>query len=160
MENTMVKAMTQDYEEPVSVFDAAKYIISELGSVSAMKLHKLLYYAQAWSVVWDERPIFNEKIEAWVSGPVIPKLFKEHRGKYLISASDLSMGDADNMGANQKETIDEVLAYYGDKNSQWLSDLTHSENPWIVAREGVAPEERSNNEITLASMQEYYSSLT
>ncbi|MCH7691617.1 MAG: DUF4065 domain-containing protein, partial [candidate division Zixibacteria bacterium] len=58
-------------EATISVFDVAKYILSKLGGVSAMKLHKLLYYAQAWSLVWDERPLFQERIEAWVSGPVV-----------------------------------------------------------------------------------------
>ena len=124
-----------------------------------MKLHKLLYYAQAWSLVWDECPLFDEKIEAWVSGPVVPDLFNEHKGMYLIAEADLSKGNPNKVQPVQKQTIDEVLNYYGDKNSQWLSDLTHMEDPWLNARKDMAPNERSNNEITLASMQEYYSSL-
>lgn len=30
-----------------------------------------MYYAQAWSLVWDEKPLFPERIEAWVNGPVL-----------------------------------------------------------------------------------------
>ena len=30
-----------------------------------MKLQKLVYYSQAWSLIWDEKPLFEEEIEAW-----------------------------------------------------------------------------------------------
>src|SRR5260221_11586367 len=66
-------------DRKVSVFDVAAYIIKKMGPVSAMKLHKLIYYCQAWSLVWDERPLFQEKIEAWANGPVIRDLFVFHR---------------------------------------------------------------------------------
>ncbi|MDY6802276.1 MAG: DUF4065 domain-containing protein, partial [Cyanobacteriota bacterium] len=56
----------------VKVMDVAAYILKKLGPLSAMKLHKLLYYSQAWSLVWDEQPLFSERIEAWANGPVIP----------------------------------------------------------------------------------------
>jgi uncharacterized phage-associated protein len=52
-----------------------------------------------------------------------------------------------------------VLAAYGDQSSQWLSDLTHSEEPWRAARKGLAPGQWGRREITLASMAEYYGAL-
>jgi len=145
--------------QSVSVFDVAKYILEKKGPISAMKLQKLVYYAQAWSTVWDENPLFDEPIEAWISGPVVPILFRQHKGKYLIQSSDLNIGDSSRLIVDQQETVDSVLEYYGDKNSQWLSDLTHMEGPWRKARKGLAPDERGNNEISLVSMQEYYSSI-
>jgi hypothetical protein len=44
-----------------NVFDVAAYIVNKLGIISTMKLQKLVYYAQAWSLVWDEQPLFQEK---------------------------------------------------------------------------------------------------
>lgn len=44
-------------------------------------------------------------------------------------------GDGD-LSDDQKDTIDRVLEHYGSHNAQWLSQLTHMENPWIRAREG------------------------
>jgi len=146
-------------EKTVSVFDVAKYILERRGVVSGMKLQKLVYYAQAWSLVWDELPLFEDEIQAWVSGPVVYTLFDAHRGMYLISSDDLPSGDSNKLSDDQKDTINAVLNYYGAKDSQWLSDLTHMEDPWIQAREGLLPNERGNNIITLASMEEYYSSL-
>ena len=62
-------------------------------------------------------------------------------------------------GNDQTETIEAVLQAYGDKSPQWLSDQTHSEEPWKAARAGLAEGERGDREISLASMSEYYSSL-
>jgi hypothetical protein len=48
-------------KKDVTVFEVAAYIISKLGTISAMKLQKLVYYCQAWALVWDEKPLFLEK---------------------------------------------------------------------------------------------------
>jgi len=122
-----------------------------------MNLQKLVYYCQAWSLVWDGKPLFKERIEAWANGPVVSELYNLCRGEYFIS--DIPKGDSNNIISKQRETILAVLKYYGDKSPQWLSDLTHSEDPWRKAREGIPEGVRSNKEITLASMEEYYSSL-
>lgn len=46
----------------LSVFDVAAYILLKMGKMTTMKLHKLLYYSQAWNLVWCEEPLFNEKL--------------------------------------------------------------------------------------------------
>ncbi|WP_286137662.1 Panacea domain-containing protein [Gabonibacter massiliensis] len=152
---------SQKQTELVSVFDAARYILSRLKEkqCSTMKLHKLLYYCQAWAMVWEEKPIFKERIEAWANGPVVRELFLFHRGMYSISYWDLSNGNENALNNTQKETINDVIDFYGDKEAQWLIDLTHSEAPWQNARLGLKQLERGNNEITLDSMAEYYSSI-
>ncbi len=139
------------------VFDVAKYILQERGSMTTMKLQKLVYYSQVWSLVWDSEPIFDDRIEAWASGPVVPLLYKAHKGEYLIK--DLPLGNSDNLTDEQKETIKAVLDAYGGKSAQWLADLTHMEKPWIDARENFAPGENCENEISQASIVEYYSSI-
>ena len=140
------------------VFDVAKYILEKQGSMTTMKLQKLVYYSQAWSVVWDEKPLFAEEIQAWASGPVVRELYDEHKGEFQISVLD--KGNTDNLKSEEKETIDAVLQAYSDKTAQWISDLTHMEKPWNEAREGIPIGQNCENEITLASMAEYYSSLS
>lgn len=122
-----------------------------------MKLQKLVYYCQAWSLVWEDRPIFGERIEAWANGPVTPELYNAHRGQFIVS--QIHEGDPGALGAADRSTVDAVLKYYGDKSAQWLSDLTHEEDPWINARHGFQAGLPSHREITLASMAEYYGSL-
>ena len=64
-----------------TVFDVAKYILEQLGPLSTMKLQKLCYYAQAWSLAWDEEPLFPHEFEAWVNGPVCRELFIAIKGE-------------------------------------------------------------------------------
>lgn len=142
----------------VTAHDVAAYILGRQGPMSAMKLQKLVYYSQAWSLVWEDRPLFGERIEAWALGPVVPELYQAHRGQWDVrgwprgNAAALSQGD--------RETVDAVLDHYGARNAQVLSDWTHAEEPWRRARAGVPDGERGNAEITLESMMEYYSSLS
>jgi len=140
-----------------SVQDVAAYILHKLGPVTAIKLQKLVYYSQAWSLVWDEEPLFEDEIQAWANGPVSPTLYEAHRRQFKVSV--ISDGNLESLTPSQRETIDKVLEFYGDKSSQWLSDLTHQESPWLEARRGLAPGQPGNCEITTASMAEYYSSL-
>lgn len=141
-----------------TVHDVAAYILRARGQMTAMKLQKLVYYSQAWSLVWDEKPLFGERIEAWINGPVVPDLYAMHRGNFEVSPP-FPNGKPEALEAVQRETLDAVLRSYGDRTSQWLSDLTHSEAPWRDARRGLAPDQRGHAEITQAAMAEYYSSL-
>lgn len=142
--------------QTVSAKDVASYILQKMGTMTTMKLQKLLYYCQAWSLVWDEEPLFHEQIEAWANGPVVREVFDEHRNMFNI---DRTSGDPSKLSEKQIDTIQSVISYYGDKPSQWLSDLTHLEDPWKNTRDGLAPGERSNRVISHAAMMEYYSSL-
>jgi uncharacterized phage-associated protein len=142
-----------------TVFDVARYILEKYGPMSAMKLQKLVYYSQAWSLVWDDKPLFDEQIEAWVNGPVIRELYNEHKGMFLIDAVLFQNKEKHTLNEEQRDTINEVLKAYLGKSAQWLSDQTHSEQPWILAREGLSENERGGRTITLASMAEYYEGL-
>ena len=141
----------------INVFDVAAHILQKHGSMTAMKLQKLVYYCQAWSLVWDEQPLFSEEIQAWANGPVVYELFDLHRGKFKVHS--IRKGSPDKLNNTQKETIFAVLKHYGDKSSQWLSDLAHMEKPWREARQGLPDNVRGHNEITHASMMAYYGGL-
>ena len=139
--------------------DVAAYILRSQGAMPAMKLQKLVYYSLAWSLVWDDEPLFEETVEAWANGPVIRELYDAHRGQFAVAS--IPDSDPDLLDSDQRETVDAVLQFYGEKSSQWLSDLTHMEAPWRNAREenGLGSGERGQAPITHASMHEYYSSL-
>src|SRR5262249_33428533 len=124
-------------EVMTSAHDVAAYILQREGEMTTMKLEKLVYYCQAWSLVWDEEPLFDDRIEAWANGPVVPALFERHRG--LFKVSEWRQGDSRVLTDTQKETVKSVLRFYGQRPSQWLSDLTHREEPWLSARKGLAP---------------------
>jgi uncharacterized phage-associated protein len=144
----------------VSVFDVAQYIIDKLGQITSIKLQKLVYYCQAWSLVWDDSPLFEDKIEAWANGPVVLELYKTFQNYYYVP-TDIKIGDITKLSETQKETIEAVLRGLGDKSSGWLIELTHSEDPWIKARKraNVKPGYVCSEVITFVDMAEYYSSL-
>lgn len=144
-----------------NVFDVASYILEKTGRISTMKLQKLCYYSQAWSLVWDDKPLFEEEFEAWANGPVCRELFSIHRGEFSIEADEIpeNMLSNDGLTTDEKETIDVVLKSYGSKNAQWLSTLTHLEDPWNNARIGIPDGVACSNIITKESMAMYYGSL-
>ena len=157
---TMVVRADDEVDKVVSVFDVAQYVLSKLEEpCTTMKLHKLLYYCQAWYLVWEDKPLYKENIEAWANGPVIRELFNFHQGLYWITLNHLTLGNPSKLSVNQKEDIDSVISFYGNKTSQWLIDQTHIESPWRNARKGMLPNERGSRIIPLESMSEYYSSL-
>ncbi len=142
-----------------SIFDAARYILEMRGRTSTMKLQKLCYYAQAWSLVWDDTPLFDEDFEAWANGPIFPVLFQRFKGRFDLVAEDITDGDSSRLNADQKETVGMVLEHYGHRDAQYLSRLTHMEDPWIDARKGYSPGESCNVIITKDSMAMYYGGL-
>lgn len=143
-----------------TIFDVAQYILEQRGDTSAMKLQKLAYYAQAWSLTWTEKPLFEEDFQAWRNGPVSPELYAQHRGEYVVSA-DMLPGSAAALTPDQQDTVNKVLEYYGGRSPQWLSDLTHAEDPWQDARRraGACEGEQCQEPITKAALLEYYSGL-
>lgn len=144
----------------VSVLDVAHYILVKCGKLTTMKLQKITYYCQAWSLAWDELPLFDEDFQAWANGPVCPELFAAHRGMFEVGPKDIP-GNPELFDPNQKETMDNVIQAYADKSPQWLSDLTHSEGPWREARKRrhAAPGERCDEIITKEEMQSFYGGL-
>jgi uncharacterized phage-associated protein len=146
----------------VSVCDVAKYILIQSGEMTAMKLQKLVYYAQAWSLVWNEKAMFREEIEAWANGPVVRTLYDAHKGQFKVTSDSLNCrANISRLSQQHKETIAKVLKFYGKKNAQWLIDLSHMEEPWIEARKNANLKEgdRGSAVISHASMHEYYSGI-
>lgn len=141
-----------------TVFDTAAYILEQQGPMSTMKLQKLCYYAQAWSLVWDDAPLFDEDFEACANGPVCKPLFSVTQGQYAVKAQD-EPGSSDHLTQEQKDTIDRVLEHYAPHDAQWLSQLTHMEDPWRLARNGLPDRVVSDRVITKESMAMYYGGL-
>jgi uncharacterized phage-associated protein len=132
-----------------SVYDVAAFILGRLGQVGAMKLQKLVYYSQAWSLVWDDQPLFSETIEAWDKGPVVSELYA--RTPFIKHVG----GDALKLSEGQRATVSAVLDFYGDRSGAWLSELTHREPPWLEAR--AAANGVRNPVIAPSAMREFFS---
>lgn len=137
-----------------SVHDVASYMLRQR-SMTAMKLQKLAYYAQAWHLVDTREALFAEPIEAWANGPVVRDLYDVHRGQFSLST--WPRGDGAILSESERRTIDTVLQTYGTKDAQWLSEQTHRETPWQEARAGVPTGVRSTAVIAPELIERYYS---
>lgn len=141
-----------------AVIDVAEQIVQMRGELDAKKLQKLVYYCQAWALVWIDRALFEARIEAWRDGPVIPDLFRLHKGKFFVAS--IPGGNTTQITAIERDLIDSVLGFYGDRSAEWLIERTHSEDPWRDARRGLFPFQSGHREITVDSMRRYYSSVS
>jgi len=143
---------------PVSVLDVAAYILANHTRntpILAWKMHKLVYYCQAWHLVRDGQPFFHEKIIASPKGIVINELCNLHYGQLYVG--DSSKGNLNHLSLRQIDVIDYVMKTYGDKTLDELDELTRSESPWKEARRGINPENKKSIEISIESLLAYYS---
>ena len=144
-----------------NIFNVARYILEKQGSLSTWKLQKLCYYSQAWSLAWTGEPLFSEDFQAWANGPVCPSLFDKHRGKFIVSLKDFpqSLESPPALSEDEIDTIDRVLNHYGNMEPYQLREQSHSESPWIDARDGLPDGASSNATITKESIGEFYGGL-
>jgi len=140
-----------------SVLDVAQHVLELGGEMTTMKLQKLVYYCQAWHIAWHDDVLFKERIEAWADGPVTPELFKKHARAFRVRK--ISGAESSHLTDKEKKTISKIVEFYGDKSPQWLSDLTHQEDPWRLARKNLPARASCSEEITPQSMARYYTSL-
>lgn len=138
--------------------------------INHFKLQKLLYYTQAWHLVYFNKfNLFDEIPEAWVNGPVYRSVYNEWKSIYANSKIEVredQKGDLDkyleesvkklNLDSNQSEYLSSILNYYGLMSHEKLIMLTHKELPWNEARKGLGEFEYSNNRISTESMYSYY----
>lgn len=144
-----------------NVLNAAQYVLSKSGCINMTKwkLQKLVYYCQAWSLAWDNTSLFYEDFEAWFNGPVCRKLHNQLNGIFHINKHYLDSFKYDGFTSDEIETMDEVLAYYGDKKPYELREIVREERPWIEARDDVSDSDPCDNIITKESICEYYGGL-
>ncbi len=140
-----------------SAHDVARYILEQKGEMDTWKLQKLVYYSQAWHLTWESEPLFGEQVEAWANGPVVPALFREHRGRFKMAK--WPKGNISRLTAAQRESIDVVLRHYGKRSGLKLRERTHKEPPWKDARAGLPAGASSETVITHDAMASYYGSL-
>ncbi len=161
----------------VNILDMAKYTILRLlqngNSITPLKLQKVLYYLQAWYMVYFHKELlFDNQPEAWVNGPVYRSVYDEYKlmGMYdQFSMSDFGLEpddvpnvlnglkDSMNLSGRGWNLVEDVLRHYGSMSQDRLVFLTHSQAPWNEARRGAQPFAYSEQKISFNSMYDYYS---
>lgn len=143
------------------VFVIADYFVAknnkEKIGLTNKKLQKLLYYAQAWNLVFNGKRLFTDDIQAWVHGPAVPAVYEAFKSN---GSADITFSVDENefkeLTSKEKDILDGVWAVYGKYDADYLEELSHSEEPWKMARNGVAPYEASKSIISETSMKDFY----
>ncbi|OZC02408.1 Panacea domain-containing protein [Rubricoccus marinus] len=115
--------------------DIARYFIwrtePEEGDVMTnLKLQKLLYYSQGLHLALREEPLFEDPIEAWQYGPVVPDVYHEYKQYGRGAIPEPEGFDLTDYDADVQEVLDEVFSVYGQYTATALMKFTHNEAPW------------------------------
>lgn len=157
----------------IDIKEFAKFVVYFFNSrgslITNKKLQKLLYYTQAWHLVYFENDqFFKETPEAWVHGAVYPNVYhqyKKFKAKPIVFDNGIEREQLKNFfnsfkfSEDQKEFINSVLSTYGNKEAFELELLNHREKPWLEAREGLEDYDISTKPISIETMKTYYSDL-
>lgn len=137
----------------LSALNVAEYFLTcvhpeDDEAMSNLKLQKLVYYAQGFHLAIHGEPLFEEEIEAWTHGPVVPELYhhyKQYGGGAIPWPEDF---DSAKFGEETLELLDEVYQVMGQFSAWKLRCLTHEEPPWTCTAQG--------DVISLKLMEDYF----
>jgi uncharacterized phage-associated protein len=90
---------------------------------------------------------------------VCPQLFELHTDKFSLQDGQFGEYDENALTERVKYNIDLVLEQYWKFRPFELSEMTHQEEPWKLARNGVPLGIKSNNRIRKSDMLDYYAGL-
>ncbi|AIN73392.1 DUF4065 domain-containing protein [Flavobacterium psychrophilum] len=117
--------------------------------VSPLKLQKLLYYSQLWFFVKNDRMLFDNKIQAWIYGPVVYDVwanFKFMKRSSIIPSSRAVVLNLDDIIVNH---LNDIWLSYGHLTGSDLVDLTHNDLPWKNSRKGLLGNQPSDKEVII-----------
>lgn len=138
------------------VYDAlviAKWIINKIHP-EPLKLQKLLYLAQGYSYAFYDRPLFNDELEGWVHGPVVRDVYNMF-SSYQYNSIDISF-EIEELDDEAIDVLNYVIDNFSKYDAKYLEKLSHEQEPWILSRCGLDPDERSDKTITKESIANYF----
>lgn len=123
-----------------TVFDVADFFIDTAlhdpdNHMTNMRVNKLLYFAQGWSLARRGLPLFSDDFEAWPYGPVVPRIYQSLK----ISGSEkvhgvMSDNYSDHIVQEEQRLLLDVLHEYDKYSTSGLVGLSHAEgSPWAKA---------------------------
>ncbi len=145
----------------VTAQQVADYIIgfaNEAGElITNLKLQKLLYYAQGYYLAIEGDKLFEDEIEAWVHGPVIPSVYRQYKDFRWQPISREVVTPA--ISEKVADFLNLIIETFLPIDAYKLERMTHNESPWIKARGDLQPNEVCQNTITLPDMKDYFTAL-
>lgn len=117
------------------VLDIANKLIAQAAFCDAgelmtnMKLQKMLYYEQGYHLAAFGTPLFEEEIEAWMYGPVVPSVYN-HFSNFGSNGIPANKEDNTRLTKSEEELFFQVFEAYNEFSAIGLMNKTHNESPW------------------------------
>ena len=122
-----------------NIFDMANYLLIQEDpdageGISNLKMQKLCYYAQGFHLALNGIRLFEDDMEAWLHGPVVPILYDAYK-KYgngpIPVPEDVSW---DSLSPKIQDLLGKIYRLYGQYAAWTLRNMTHEELPWLNAK--------------------------
>lgn len=132
----MATALENLFHRDIDVRDAVQFFLAADArranpDVTPLKLHKLLYLAQANYLASTGSRLFDEPVDAYENGPVIYTVTRMFSGRQIIATTvDEAKLTAPELPTDVDVFLGRVWASYKDWSASSLWNLTHSQSPW------------------------------
>lgn len=143
-----------------SALQIAEYIVIRADRedlyISCLTLGKILYFVQARFLARKGEPCFDDAVEAWDFGPVVPDVYRKYiaYGSTRIPfCSSTGEGKYRKPEKEDRKQIDSVMDRYCRYPASLLTELTQKQDPWIAAYRS---RHQKPGVITKKSIKEYF----
>ena len=136
--------------------DVAKWFINNM-QPEPLKLQKLLYLAQGYSYAFNGHQLFDDDMEAWVHGPVVPEVYRQYQNyQYNPITINYKLPE---YSETELAVMEYVKNHFSKYDGKYLEELSHQQDPWLISRSGLDPDERSKKTIDKDVISNYFMSL-
>ncbi len=161
--NTQAQSVQAD-KTAYTAGDVASWFLQQVDrdsgeSITHLKLQKLVFYADAWSLALKNRELVAEPFQAWAHGPVAPSLWDQLSGNgWRALAEDAVTSNAE-FDDDALEILQQVQDAYGHLQAKALETMTHQEEPWLEARGDLPLEAYSKACVNKTTTTRFYQKL-
>lgn len=117
--------------------DVARFFINIANTIPTydlmtnLRVNKLLYFAQGECLRQQGYPLFDDDIEAWTYGPVVPCVYTTYKKFGREPIKDDTEYDNNAFSEQDRDVLFDVLRYYGQLSTFALVAMSHQEkSPW------------------------------
>lgn len=119
---------------PRPALDIANHFVEYSGyTKTSLQVQKMTFISHGYMLGMHDVPLVTDDVEAWVHGPVYPKIYQEFKkwGSGIIGKMSYYPKPFDKI---EYEILDKIFAWYGRFCGYFLSDITHGNSkestPW------------------------------
>lgn len=140
----------------IEIANADQVLIPETGEtyvegITHLKLQKMLYFAEAAHLAIYGTQLFNDEIEAWSLGPVVPNVYQVYR-TFQDGQLSIPEGEVVEISDETKAFLKDMWVIFGKYTAFELVEMSHKHAPWKnVYRAGAR-----NISISKESMMDFY----